>query len=51
VEVRLRVDNPQGELRPGMSGWAKIDGGWRPLGAVLLRRVTRYFRTEVWSWF
>jgi multidrug efflux pump subunit AcrA (membrane-fusion protein) len=51
VEVRLRVENPTGELRPGMSGWAKIDCGRRPLGAILLRRVTRYLRTEVWSWF
>jgi len=50
-EVRLRVENPTGELRPGMSGWAKIDCGRRPLGAVLLRRVSRYLRTEVWSWF
>jgi putative peptide zinc metalloprotease protein len=51
VEVRLRVENPTGELRPGTSGWAKIDCGTRPLGAILLRRVSRYLRTEVWTWF
>lgn len=51
VEVRLRVENPSGELRPGTSGWAKIDCGTRPLGAILLRRVRRYLRTEVWTWF
>jgi multidrug resistance efflux pump len=51
VEVRLWVENRSGELRPGMSGWAKIDCGPRPLGAILLRRVARYLRTEVWSWF
>src|SRR5262249_8713969 len=51
VEVRLRVENPAGELRPGMSGWAKIACGRRPLGAILFRRVARYLRTEVWSWF
>jgi hypothetical protein len=51
VEVRLRVDNPTGELRSGMSGWAKIHCGHRPLGSLLMRRVARYFRTEVWSWF
>jgi hypothetical protein len=50
VEVHLTVEN-SGDLRPGMSGWAKIDCGLRPLGSVLLRRVARYFRTEVWSWF
>jgi putative peptide zinc metalloprotease protein len=51
VEVRLRVENAGGELRPGMSGWAKIRCGRRPLGTVLLRRVNRYLRSEVWSWF
>jgi RND family efflux transporter MFP subunit len=51
VEVRVQVENPAGELRPGMSGWAKIHCGDRPLGSILLRRVTRYLRTEVWSWF
>jgi multidrug efflux pump subunit AcrA (membrane-fusion protein) len=65
VEVRLRVENQttgaratqlrcvphEWRLRPGMSGWAKIDCGSRPLGAVLLRGVVRYLRTEVWSWF
>jgi putative peptide zinc metalloprotease protein len=51
VEVRLQVENPTGELRPGTSGWAKIDCGRRPLGAILVRRVARYLRTEVWSWF
>jgi HlyD family secretion protein len=51
VEVRLRVANPHGELRPGTSGWAKIDCGQKSLGEILLRRVSRYVRTEVWSWF
>jgi putative peptide zinc metalloprotease protein len=51
VEVRLRVENPTGELRPGMSGWAKIDCGPRSLGAILFRRLSRYVRNEVWSWF
>jgi hypothetical protein len=51
VEVRLWVENTDSGLRPGMSGWAKIDCGRRPLGAILLRRVARYLRTEVWSWF
>jgi putative peptide zinc metalloprotease protein len=51
VEVRLQVENPTGELRSGMSGWAKIHCGRRPLGAILLRRAARYLRTEVWSWF
>jgi multidrug resistance efflux pump len=51
VEVRLQIENATGELRPGMTGWAKIHCGGRPLGGILLRRVSRYLRTEVWSWF
>ena len=50
VEVRLQVENPAGELRPGVSGWTRIDCGRRPLGSILLRRVSRYLRGEVWSW-
>jgi len=51
VEVRVTIANATGELRTGLSGWAKIDCGRRPLGRILLRRVARYLRTEVWSWF
>jgi putative peptide zinc metalloprotease protein len=50
-EVRLRIPNPDGDLRAGMSGWAKIACGEQPLGALLTRRVVRYLRTEAWSWF
>ncbi|MCL6596852.1 MAG: hypothetical protein K6V73_11705 [Firmicutes bacterium] len=55
IEYVLRFDPAtmmrESELRPGMSGWAKIRCGRRPLGAVVLRRVNRYLRSEVWSWF
>jgi multidrug efflux pump subunit AcrA (membrane-fusion protein) len=50
-EVRLRVQNPGGQLMPGMTGWAKIGCGRRSWGALLARRVMRYVRTEAWSWF
>jgi multidrug efflux pump subunit AcrA (membrane-fusion protein) len=50
-EVRIRVPNPGGLLRPEMSGWAKIACGKKPVGVLLTRRLTRYLRTEAWSWF
>lgn len=50
-EVRLRIPNPTGELRPGITGYAKIYCGRRPLREVVFRRLHRYIRTEVWTWF
>lgn len=50
-EVRLRIRNPRGDLRPGITGYAKVLGGQRPLREVAFRRLHRYIRTEVWTWF
>jgi multidrug efflux pump subunit AcrA (membrane-fusion protein) len=50
-EVSLHVPNPHGDLRAGMSGWAKIACGQQPVGALLTRRLVRFLRTEAWSWF
>ena len=50
-EVRLRIPNPHGDLRAGMTGWAKIACGKQPIVALLTRRLVRYARTEAWSWF
>lgn len=50
-EVRLRIQNPRGDLRPGITGYAKILGGERPLREVVFHRLHRYVRTEVWTWF
>ncbi len=50
-EVRLRVKNPGGDLRPGITGYAKVISGDRPLREVIFRKMHRYFRTEVWTWF
>jgi putative peptide zinc metalloprotease protein len=49
--VRLRIPNPHGDLRAGMTGWAKIACGQQPIIALLTRRLIRYARTEAWSWF
>jgi len=50
-EVRLRIPNGDGSLRPGMQGFAKVFCGRRPLRTVLFHRLNRYLRTEVWTWF
>ena len=50
-EVRLRVRNPQGDLKPGITGYAKLISGDRPVREVLLRKLHRYVRTEVWTWY
>jgi putative peptide zinc metalloprotease protein len=50
-EVRVRIQNPRGDLRPGITGYTKIIAGERPLREVAFRRLYRYVRTEVWTWF
>ena len=36
------------ELRPGMTGYARIYTGKRAIGAIFAGRLVRYFRTEFW---
>jgi hypothetical protein len=38
-------------LRPGLSGHAKIFCGKKRLASLLTRRMVRYLRVEVWSWW
>jgi multidrug resistance efflux pump len=42
------LDDPPGELRPGLVGYARIETGSRPLRQLLLERVWRLLRTEFW---
>ena len=50
VRVYVDLDDNDEVLRPGMTGYARIevssDFFWRVLG----RHVLRFVRTEVWSW-
>ncbi len=50
-EVILRIQNSDRTLRPGITGYAKVIVGDRPLREVVFRKLIRYFRTEVWTWF
>jgi multidrug efflux pump subunit AcrA (membrane-fusion protein) len=48
LTVYSEVDNAAGELRPGMTGYARIRCGDRSFGAILLEHSFRYLRTEFW---
>ena len=44
VRVYAAIDNPNGRLKPGMTGVGQIMVGWRMLGTIILRQVYRYIR-------
>lgn len=49
--VTCKIENPEHLLKPGMTGYAKVFCGKRSLFTLLTRRIVRYFRVEVWSWW
>jgi putative peptide zinc metalloprotease protein len=49
--VTCKIENPDHILKPGMTGYAKVFCGKRSLFTLLTRRIVRYFRVEVWSWW
>jgi multidrug efflux pump subunit AcrA (membrane-fusion protein) len=49
--VTTELANTQGLLKPGMSGFAKIGCGKRPILSLITRRVIQFFRVEFWSWW
>lgn len=48
ITVYCRVDNPDAELRSGMSGHGRIYRGRKTLATVAGMGLLRYFRTEFW---
>jgi len=50
VTVCCRVEDPQQELRPGMTGYARIYRGQRQISEIVLDRSLRLLRTEFWWW-
>jgi multidrug resistance efflux pump len=48
VAVTCRVDANTPVLRPGMTGYARVYTGRRPVGAILAERALRFVRTEFW---
>ena len=49
--VTCKIENKNHLLKPGMTGYAKVFCGKRSLFTLLTRRIVRYFRVEVWSWW
>jgi biotin carboxyl carrier protein len=47
VEAALEQGIPQ--LRPGLSGVAKVDAGWRPIGWLLAHRAIDWLRLAWWK--
>ncbi len=50
VRVGSRLSNADSLLRTQMTGYAKIDGGEKPLAVAFTRMLVRFFTIEVWSW-
>lgn len=45
-KARVAIDNPDGLLRPGMSGRIRISCGTRPLGASVVQWIRSMLRTD-----
>lgn len=48
VAIYCHVDNPQGSLRSGMTGYGRVYREQKAVASVLLNRLLRYVRTEFW---
>ena len=51
IRVITEIDNESGLLKPGMTGMAKIYCGERRFIDLIMRRLSRTFRVEFWSWW
>lgn len=50
VRVQVVIADPDGELKPGLTGNAKVRAGWKPAILVFTRAFVRFFMVEMWSW-
>ena len=50
VRIITEIPNHKGQLKSEMTGYAKVETGYRPVWDVLLRPIIRWFKVEVWSW-
>lgn len=48
VLVHCQIQNPDGRLKSGMTGFGRVTRGWNSVGMTLLTKGVRYFRTEFW---
>lgn len=50
VRVIAVIDNPDGELKTGMTGFAKIETAWMPVWQAFSLALLRFLNIQVWSW-
>jgi multidrug resistance efflux pump len=50
IRVLMQVDRADGQLRPQMTGYAKVRAGTYPLIVAFTRPLLRFFLVEIWSW-
>jgi multidrug resistance efflux pump len=46
--VYCHLQDENGRLRTGMSGFGRIDRGWKSVGQLIATKAMRYLRTEFW---
>lgn len=50
IRVLIAIDDTAGQVKPGMTGQAKVSGGVYPAIVVYTRALARFLLVEVWSW-
>jgi putative peptide zinc metalloprotease protein len=50
VKVIAVIDNPNGELKTGMTGFAKIETATMPVWKAFSLALQRFLNIQVWSW-
>ncbi len=50
VRVRMKIDDPDHQLKPEMTGQAKVRSHWTIAGFAFTHALMRFFFVEVWSW-
>jgi hypothetical protein len=48
VIVHCQIQNPDGRLKSGMTGFGRVTRGWNTIGVMLITKGIRYLRTEFW---
>jgi hypothetical protein len=49
VPMRVKLENPDGLLKPGMTGVSKIYCGQRLIIDLMTRRLHRWIKTDFWK--
>ncbi|WP_287129054.1 HlyD family efflux transporter periplasmic adaptor subunit [Candidatus Cyanaurora vandensis] len=50
VRVVVEVPNSKKFLKPGMTGYVKVDAGTKPLILAFAHPIIRFVQVEMWSW-